>query len=175
MALMNMISQKSILTSPDIPNVVKNPHSEFFNGFTHVVQRTWGGGKIYHPHYPTVDEFSVMVCDARPHTGKGFTLIDVFTSLTFTTSVVFEEDLTPNGFVCETCYNNGGNEYCESEETIECTGNQDRCFDYCVILQNPDCSVLEYCTKGCTNTFTCENSFDCNIGLKEVRRKHLAC
>ncbi|XP_075697022.1 phospholipase A2 inhibitor CNF-like [Rhinoderma darwinii] len=111
-----------------------------------------------------------------------------------------KEDKKTNGKKCPSCYSRGTQKECKTDEEVECTGSETRCFDYRGEIMHPGCidavlkefyciqnimmpivfvstdqKVGNYSIKGCCNSFTCICNFDSAIGIKELHRKHKSC
>ncbi|XP_018424594.1 PREDICTED: phospholipase A2 inhibitor and Ly6/PLAUR domain-containing protein-like [Nanorana parkeri] len=48
----------------------------------------------------------------------------------------------PNGVRCKTC-TSATAEFCDTDETMECSGNEDRCINYGLIISSTQCEPLQ--------------------------------
>ncbi|XP_071969225.1 uncharacterized protein [Engystomops pustulosus] len=86
-----------------------------------------------------------------------------------------EDDPTPNGLVCPNCFINGTLKECVSTKKINCTGIEDRCFEYRGTDKLPDDSVGNYSFKGCMNSFACKYNFNASIAVEEIQGDAMNC
>ncbi|KAM4015678.1 phospholipase A2 inhibitor and Ly6/PLAUR domain-containing protein-like isoform 2-T2 [Anomaloglossus baeobatrachus] len=70
-----------------------------------------------------------------------------------TTPKLPEHNSTPNGLVCPTCVSDNS-AYCTSSDTIQCTGDENRCLLLTENMTGPDPSVSAL--RGCATKSSCD-------------------
>ncbi|XP_069598762.1 protein RoBo-1-like [Ranitomeya imitator] len=88
---------------------------------------------------------------------------------------IFEEDPTPNGVKCPSCFRLGTLEECKTNKEMNCTGSMNRCVEYRAKIRNVDKTEEDYSFKGCINSDSCRYNFDSYVGMEEIQRVFLKC
>ncbi|CAJ0947462.1 unnamed protein product [Ranitomeya imitator] len=86
---------------------------------------------------------------------------------------IFEEDPTPNGVKCPSCFRLGTLEECKTNKEMNCTGSMNRCVEYRAKIRNVDKTEEDYSFKGCINSDSCRYNFDSYVGMEEIQRVFL--
>nr|ACB54665.1 sodefrin-like protein precursor [Lissotriton vulgaris] len=66
------------------------------------------------------------------------------------------EDNTPNGYICEDCFNDQSNEPCRATGVVQCTGKQNACGTFSGTASIPGEAVRSYSAKGCVTQDFCK-------------------
>ncbi|XP_078541498.1 phospholipase A2 inhibitor and Ly6/PLAUR domain-containing protein-like [Lissotriton helveticus] len=65
-------------------------------------------------------------------------------------------DNTPNGYICEDCFNDQSADPCTATGVVQCTGKQNSCGSFSGTLSRPGEAGREYTFKGCTTQDCCK-------------------
>nr|AJF36142.1 sodefrin precursor-like factor 12 [Lissotriton helveticus] len=82
-------------------------------------------------------------------------------------------DNTPNGYICEDCFNGQSTDPCTATGVVQCTGKQNSCAGFSGTASRPGEAVRSYSMKGCSThdfcklaVFNMAGSQACDYGLK---------
>nr|AJF36143.1 sodefrin precursor-like factor 13 [Lissotriton helveticus] len=65
-------------------------------------------------------------------------------------------DNTPNGYICEGCFNDQSVDPCTAIRVVQCTGKQNTCTSFSGTASRPGEAVRSYSLKGCTTQDFCK-------------------
>nr|AKH14014.1 sodefrin precursor-like factor [Ichthyosaura alpestris] len=65
-------------------------------------------------------------------------------------------DDTPNGYICEECFNNQSTDPCTVTGVVQCSGKQNTCGTFSGTASNPGEAVRPYSERGCATPDYCK-------------------
>nr|ACB54669.1 sodefrin-like protein precursor [Lissotriton vulgaris] len=83
-------------------------------------------------------------------------------------------DNTPNGYICEDCFNNQSADPCTATGVVQCTGKQNACVGYFGTFSRPGEAGRSYSVKGCTTQDLCKLGIF-NLAGTQVYNYDLQC